>query len=738
MTDYRAIAEQVTNETLNPTDPPAPPLRPQGRDREWEEGVKTAPLEDFYPGVEPGAFEKEAQEQDAEQQRQLQDELDRRSGALDAERDPSRMVTPDQAKDLAILPPERRIEVVAKMLYPDEPLETSRTKFREVDNGEIVMWTSEGWFTVRPVAEGMQPTGTQTFGGKGQVPAFEAPTFDPEERKRVKSSIARDVGSAAGDVVGAVAGGAVGAPGGPAGAAAGATTGAIIGGGVGRALGNELTRQGANRVLKEHGLATEPYSIAGSAGSAALGSAESALGIGAAKVVGRLPKTGNIPRHEGAQEALDLQRRAEELSAPGKPIRLTPDELLPRNRDMQAKRVRTEKGRVGYEIMIDHLKQRNEAVADTVQMHLDQVSAQKGAYAASKSGVKGAEMASQRVRENLSRAAQPLYRQAETEMVDLTPYFGKMREIYHQNDVARSSSLGRTLDRLMVFLLEDSAGQMGKTGDPVSVARIDSTKKWLDRTIQRGSDNNTTLSARDVKVLKQLRAEMLAVADEQVPVYAKARSIYEEGVEPVLGKAELLDDLAKHSGFDVIKASGKLFGTQSDPELIRMARTAYQEAGHEDAYNDLLRAHLESVWDNIPKTEPGYVLNPGAAYSQKIYGGNQANFQAATDHLPEFQENFIWLMQVLDATKAVGQRKIRADPALTSKAPNILGGAVNFILGLLGEEAQNQFGKRAAQVLTDPDTLRKLSKQRKFDPRSEAAIVAVAKILEPLEAQEEE
>ena len=258
------------------------------------------------------------------------------------------------------------------------------------------------------------------------------------------------------------------------------------------------------------------------------------------------------------------------------------------------------------------------------------------AETAGMAGVKAAKTGIQAAKTVRANKAAPLYKKAfeSDTRVNIKPIIDIISDELQTAKGEIRSQLLKAKDLLMkpditgkakpqVSKLVDASG---KPLTKVIIPEWDTTLKGLHAAKMQLDDiiagaRQTGLGNTVKRNYTKIREALLAQMDTASPDYAKARKIFSgesEVFEQLAGKKRMIGRLAKLEGDDVEKAAGLLF--RSSPEIVKKARPVIVKYGGEDAWNALLRTHLQKSFESIKETVTGGVTNLGGRFRQKVFG----------------------------------------------------------------------------------------------------------------------
>lgn len=402
----------------------------------------------------------------------------------------------------------------------------------------------------------------------------------------------------------------------------------------------------------------------------------------------------------------------------------------------------------GEEAFTNFYTGRNEKVGAAVDTFLNMVSRNASPRMASQSGVEGAVAGRKAVQKEVSDTARPYYETA----IDNNPqrFWSPEAEALFtrpsmQEAIAAAKKLAAEEGRTLTVPTFENGKRVGDEIVP-DWRSWDYMKKALDGIIEANTNEAGRVSQYGRSVIATQK-ELMGILDKANPAWAQARGTFAAEV-PLRDAVEkgVVGDVAKLEGNDVLRASGIIFGKGSSPEDVKMARAAFEKASKLDNWNDLLRAHLQQTFNEIPDSSVGSITNLGGTWRKAILGNKRKRemMEAAFEGQPERWNDLLDLMQVLDATgramkgesitafAQAGQRELAREgrgalPAIIETME--IWRTPSRFAQYLADLNSSKYAARQAELLTTPEGRNVLREIKKLGPTSAGSVVALSHFL---------
>lgn len=532
-------------------------------------------------------------------------------------------------------------------------------------------------------------------------------------------------------MIGGVAGGIAAMGEGPAGwgtAIPQASAGGAIGDMARQFLANKVTGETkpfADRAMQTGGAALQEGvgQLFGNAGSKAL------------SVFGRTPAF-NIP------ETTRLRASAEKFGIPLTAGEETGNRTLIRRQKILGNTTE------GEQRFTDFYNGRNESVGNAVNELLGKISPQASPRMGSQSGVEGALKGRKAVQKEVSDTARPYYETAIDNnpqrfwSPEIDPLFSRPSM---QEAIGAAKKLAAEEGRTLYVPTYENGKRVGDDIVP-DWRSWDYIKKAIDGIIEDNTNEAGRVSQYGRSVISTQK-QLMGILDAANPAWKQARGTFANEV-PLRDAVEkgVVGDVAKLEGPDTLRASSIIFGKGSSPEDVKMARAAFEKAGAGQNWDDLLRAHLQQVFEEIPDSSVGAITNIGGSYRKAILGNKRKRemLEAAFSHRPELWNETLDLMQVLDATgRAMKGESITAFAQAGQKDLAREGGGLgpavletielwrtpSRIAKYWADMNTSKYAARQAELLTTPEGRNVLREIKKLGPTSAGSVIALSHFL---------
>lgn len=500
--------------------------------------------------------------------------------------------------------PKTRLEVLAKSIFPGEPLDKAMNRIGRVD-GKLVYYGND----------------KQLHSLEYEMPGVEAAADWSAEFAGRSPSIA--LGLSAGAFT----------AGNPAGIAAGAMAG-------------EILRKGASEWINGEQITSDD--IAGAAG-----------------LEGLLALAGAFPAKIGANTA--MRRVAADMSKIGKdgttllasakrwgvPLTLAEETQIP---SLMAKEKLLAMLPGSEDILNPFYLERRSNISDAVGKFIDTISAEKSTFNANQNFKTVSEKVIAKLNKARTEAVRPLYQEAEAaaSKIDPTPILEKLDYLITNESGPVKSKLVSVRKSITDKVTTSSYGPPSPT---LTLTQLDAIKQGsLDDAIEvakRAGERHK------VAVLTDLKNDLVSLGDEASGgAYAKARQAYQnytvtlpdgksysvQEMEDLLKRAS---SLRRESEDNAIQA---IFANDVAPEQVLRTRLVMKQAGHEKEWNDLVAGKIRDTFMSLKDNN-----NVGRNMSEALFADKATRLQMKSAMSDEQFKVFSDLMDVLGRTGRSGE-----------------------------------------------------------------------------------
>ena len=282
-----------------------------------------------------------------------------------------------------------------------------------------------------------------------------------------------------------------------------------------------------------------------------------------------------------------------------------------------------------------------------------------------------------------------------------------------------------------------------------SLQSLDQIKREIDQIINSAGLTDNSIAKGNVVQFTKIKESLLANMDEASPDYATAREIYEVG-KPTLDQVKkgFVNNIAQQNDNMFYDAGKALFTSQkSSVTDVRLAREMFFKHGKGNEWNQIVRGHLENVFESILKEEQvGQIHNLGGNFYKKVFGsGRQREIMLeAMKGVDNFGPQFAELMTLLNSTqKAMKMNShtswmLEAQKELTEDAKPMLAKMVETI-GIWNSPkrfsdwwtgiARDKLAVNLAHMLTSPNGKKEMAKLRELPSGGKAIVMAFTHLM---------
>ena len=273
---------------------------------------------------------------------------------------------------------------------------------------------------------------------------------------------------------------------------------------------------------------------------------------------------------------------------------------------------------------------------------------------------------------------------------------------------------------------------------------LHSVKMNMDDAI--GAFGEGGLSGQSKGALTDVKNNMVAAMDEASPLYDQVKSIYRDASGPINEmEKSLVGKVAGVQDENLKKVLSAIFdASESNPANLKAARSII-ESQDPEAWNRLLRAHLESNLGKMSTRSVEGVQNTPALYLGALFGKNEVQRRMILDSMtPEQQGSARWLEMALKA--ASRGRGTGSDTAAKQEAIKTFKGEAGSLSAYLNplawpkqlSEAMSQakFERRAnafVEAMTNGEWSAEMAKLKELNPSKSESGRALVQLLGRIE-----
>lgn len=453
----------------------------------------------------------------------------------------------------------------------------------------------------------------------------------------------------------------------------------------------------------------EPQTVSGNAKSMATEAAWAAAGEGAGQLVNKFRARGQAP---DIDQLDTVKTGLLSDKAKGYGIDLTPGEASNLRSLLNYQALLKDVPETAN-IIDNFVQKRNPKIKRALYDYLHGLSNTDAPEMGFRQGVDAAEAAKGQLVKDRTDVSGKLFEAAKNDPVDLASvlqYLDDVTPAFH------GTKIGRSLENVKQSL-KDPKGNPKKLIGHAHAAKID-----LDDQIELAVSRGQNSSARQLMMVKE---KLLAVL-EASPVYKKGMEAFRDASVPIneLDKS-LVGKMIRQKDNPAVNLSTTLFGNSSSPLAVKQAKSIIT-ATDPNAWDAVVRGHIEKTFNDIAESATGEAGNLGGVFRKKLYGTTtkQRMLQNALNK-DQFQalEN---LMEVFQATgrASKGQSMTAQRQAMMESLEDGLTTAASatgepmaiakVFQKYMKKHAKGKNAQKLANILTDPDGMKKLQTQVKL------------------------
>ena len=386
---------------------------------------------------------------------------------------------------------------------------------------------------------------------------------------------------------------------------------------------------------------------------------------------------------------------------------------------------------------------RNEEVKEAIFKMLSNISSKESPELAFTEGIKASRDIVKAENKILFDKANAFYQEAfKVNNVNINSTISLIDQIMK---TAKGNTLAK-LQNVRSMLFNETTNEAGKKVliPNSSLKSLDFVKKEIDQIIDTAGSTQGSVAKGNVAVFNQIKENLLKNMDSASSDYAKARNIYVEGMDNLNQTNKgIINNIAKQNEFTYTNVGNTLFNSsRSSVTDVKVAKKLFFDNGLQKEWNQIIRGHLETVFDNVIKE--GVDTNIAGQFYKKLFSSKRQKDIILEAFGPQFGRDFAELMQLLNqTTKAIDSGP---DSAFKMKALKMFDDYNKPILASVLETIEfwktpsrvanwwaevnaKKSAPRLAYLLTSQEGKKLMAELRTLPAYTEASIMAFAHIL---------
>jgi hypothetical protein len=184
---------------------------------------------------------------------------------------------------------------------------------------------------------------------------------------------------------------------------------------------------------------------------------------------------------------------------------------------------------------------------------------------------------------------------------------------------------------------------------------LDQIKREIDQILNSAGKTDTSIAKGNIVNFTKIKESLLANMDNASSDYAKARGIYEHGVPNIEKiKGGFVNQIAKQNE-NMFADVGKIIfnSNKSSVADVKHARELFFQHGKGNEWNQLVRGHLENVFESVIKDDTLFTVNNlGGSFYKKVFGTKRQRdiMLEAFKGIDGFGREFADVMMLLNQT----------------------------------------------------------------------------------------
>lgn len=321
--------------------------------------------------------------------------------------------------------------------------------------------------------------------------------------------------------------------------------------------------------------------------------------------------------------------------------------------------------------------------------------------------------------------------------INVAPIVAEVDSLLAKTSSSATNPVRKTLLEAKDQLMADAQDGL------VDLEILHSVKMNMDDTI--GAFGEGGVSGQSRKALTEVKNSMVNSMDKASPLYDQVKSIYREASGPINEMQNSL--VGKVSGVkddNLKKVLSSIFdASESNPANLKQAKSII-ESQDPEAWNQLLRAHLESNLGKMSTRSVEGVQNTPSLYLGALFGKNEVQRRMILDSMNgEQKASARWLEMALKAAsrgraggsdtaaKLAAKENIRGERSLFEYLSPL-----NWSKQLSESARQAKFERRAeafVDAMTDGEWSAEMAKLKQMNPTDSASARALVQMLGRIE-----
>ena len=308
--------------------------------------------------------------------------------------------------------------------------------------------------------------------------------------------------------------------------------------------------------------------------------------------------------------------------------------------------------------------------------------------------------------------------------------------------------------RSMLFRQVDDPAGAGqkiktKTLKENRLQSLDQVKREIDQILNVAGSTDNSIAKGNKVLFTKIKDSLLSNMDEASTDYATAREIYEHGM-PALDQVKKgwINELAKQNENIFSDVGNMLLNSKRTSVAdVKLAREMFFKYNKSNEWNQIVRGHLENVFESVLKEETvGQIHNLAGRFYNKVFssGRQRAIIKESLKGLDGFGEDFADLMLLLNQTQKAmslnshtawmqeAQKELLSDakPMIASMIETLeIWKSPSRLSAWWTEIRKDKLAIDMAHMLTTKEGRKQLAKLREMPKNGKAIVMAFTHIL---------